>query len=114
MLGKIKRLLLGEQFTQFVAYVWKHLIQQEKSKHIHQNVPRAALQFGACGKFTFGTVRKREPWGLEGSKWREVKDSSTAIIYIYLLSLPINIRGRKNPFVLSLSSPVAGSFRGVS
>lgn len=53
VLGKIERLLLGEQFTQFIAYVWEHLIQQKRFKHIHQNVPRAALQFGACGKFTW-------------------------------------------------------------
>lgn len=58
VLGEIKRLLLGEQFTQFITHVWKHLLQQEKSKHIHQNISRAALQFGACGKFTLGSVRK--------------------------------------------------------
>lgn len=50
VLGKLKRLLLGEQLTQFITYVWKHLIQQKRFKHIHQNVPGAALQSEPCGK----------------------------------------------------------------
>lgn len=81
MLGKIKRLLLGEQFTQFITYVWKHLIQPEKSKHIHQNVSRAALQFGACGKFTLGTNTQNKNMAPKRVKgvfwWREAKDSFT-------------------------------------
>lgn len=81
MLGEIKRLLLGEQFTQFITHVWKHLIQQEKLKHIHQNVSRAALQSGACGKLPLQKPLQNKIQRVKGEKPKAV---SQLLAFYYL------------------------------
>lgn len=104
VLGEIKRLLLGEQFTQFITHVWKHLIQQEKFKHIHQNVSRAALQSGACGKLLLENKTQR----VKGKKPKAVSQLSA----FYYLN-PWMREGSRAQVTLVLLV-LAGSFRSVS